>query len=91
MISRHGRKRFLPTIAGSPSKMAGKRVSDRDVSYRVFGQAFHRRKSPVGAGLYARVSSHDQQTLPLQRRAMPDYVGRRGWAIALDIIDPRII
>ena len=37
------------------------------------------------AGLYARVSTHDQQTLPLQMRAMSEYAVRRGWAIALQI------
>lgn len=37
------------------------------------------------AGLYARVSTHDQQTLPLQMRAMREYAVRRGWAIALQI------
>ena len=36
-------------------------------------------------GLYARVSTHDQQTLPLQMRAMRDYVAKRGWAIAVQI------
>lgn len=39
----------------------------------------------VRAGLYARVSTHDQQTLPLQNRALRDYVVRRGWAAALQI------
>ena len=37
------------------------------------------------AGLYARVSSNDQQTIPLQMRAMREYVVRRGWAIALQV------
>ena len=36
-------------------------------------------------GLYARVSTHDQQTLPLQMRAMREYAARRGWTIALQI------
>ena len=33
------------------------------------------------AGLYARVSTNDQQTLPMQSRAMREYVTRRGWTI----------
>jgi putative DNA-invertase from lambdoid prophage Rac len=37
------------------------------------------------AGLYARVSTHDQQTLPLQMRAMREYAARRGWTIAVQI------
>ena len=35
------------------------------------------------AGLYARVSTNDQQTLPVQSRAMREYAARRGWTIAV--------
>ena len=35
------------------------------------------------AGLYARVSTNDQQTLAMQSRAMREYAARRGWAVAL--------
>src|ERR1700757_3873617 len=41
----------------------------------------------VRAGLYARVSTHDQQTLPMQLSAMRDYVAKRGWKIALEVQD----
>jgi putative DNA-invertase from lambdoid prophage Rac len=64
--------------------MAAKRTSVKAKSTRVFGQ----RQEPAKmfrAGLYARVSTHDQQTLPLQMRAMREYAVRRGWAIALQI------
>jgi len=37
------------------------------------------------AGLYARVSTNDQQTLPMQSRAMRDYAARRGWTMALHV------
>jgi len=37
------------------------------------------------AGLYARVSTNDQQTLPMQLRALRDYAARRGWAITKQI------
>jgi putative DNA-invertase from lambdoid prophage Rac len=37
------------------------------------------------AGLYARVSTNDQQTLPLQNRAMREYAARRGWIIAMQV------
>jgi putative DNA-invertase from lambdoid prophage Rac len=37
------------------------------------------------AGLYARVSTNNQQTLPMQLRAMREYAVRRGWAIAMQI------
>jgi DNA invertase Pin-like site-specific DNA recombinase len=37
------------------------------------------------AGLYARVSTNDQQTLVMQNRAMREYAARRGWMIALQV------
>jgi len=37
------------------------------------------------AGLYARVSTNDQQTLAMQSRAMREYAVRRGWTIALQV------
>ena len=48
----------------------------------VFGQGV-----PIRVGLYARVSTHDQQTLPLQLAAMREYVTRRGWSITLQVED----
>jgi DNA invertase Pin-like site-specific DNA recombinase len=36
------------------------------------------------AGLYARVSTNDQQTA-MQNRAMREYAERRGWTIALQV------
>ena len=38
-------------------------------------------------GLYARVSTIDQQTLAMQNRAMREYAARRGWTIALQVRD----
>src|SRR5580700_11770439 len=37
------------------------------------------------AGLYARVSTNDQQTLPMQSRALGEYAARRDWTIALQV------
>jgi len=37
------------------------------------------------AGLYARVSTNDQQTLAMQSRAMREYAERRGWRITLQV------
>jgi DNA invertase Pin-like site-specific DNA recombinase len=48
----------------------------------VFGQAVSDR---LRVGLYARVSTHDQQTLPLQISAMREYAERRGWTVAMQI------
>ena len=36
-------------------------------------------------GLYARVSTNDQQTLPMQLRALREYVDRRGWTVAIQV------
>jgi len=37
------------------------------------------------AALYARVSTNDQQTLPMQSRAMREYAARRGWSVVLQV------
>jgi DNA invertase Pin-like site-specific DNA recombinase len=37
------------------------------------------------AGIYARVSTNDQQTLAMQSRAMREHAARRGWTIALQV------
>jgi DNA invertase Pin-like site-specific DNA recombinase len=64
--------------------MAVKRASEKTKSGKVFG---HRRKKPemFRVGLYARVSTQDQQTIPLQMRAMRDYAATRGWTIAMQV------
>src|SRR6202521_6000237 len=66
------------------SKMAGKRTSDRAKSERVFGHG-QKRPKMFRAGLYARVSTNDQQTVPLQIRALREYAARRGWTIAMQV------
>ena len=65
-------------------QMAGKRASENVKSQRVFGQARKPAKM-FRAGLYARVSTGDQQTIPLQVRALREYAARRRWAIALQV------
>jgi putative DNA-invertase from lambdoid prophage Rac len=65
-------------------KMARKRPSRKAKSGNVFGQA-RRPAKMFRAGLYARVSTNDQQTLPMQSRAMREYAARRGWTIALQV------
>src|SRR5579864_2612237 len=64
--------------------MAAKRAQPKAKSDNVFGQA---RKSAkmFRAGLYARVSTNDQQTLAMQNRAMREYAARRGWTIAVQV------
>jgi len=61
----------MPVKQGSGIKKSG----------RVFGQGQKAAKM-TRAGLYARVSTQDQQTLPMQNRAMREYAARRGWTMA---------
>jgi len=65
--------------------MPVKRASAKTKSQRVFGHPGKRSKTALRAGLYARVSTNDQQTLPMQLRALREYAGRRGWAITKQI------
>jgi putative DNA-invertase from lambdoid prophage Rac len=58
--------------------MPTKRKFSQSASRKVFGH-------PLRVGLYARVSTHDQQTLPLQIRAMREYVAKRCWTIVAQI------
>ena len=44
-------------------------------------------KQPLRAGLYARISTADQQTLPMQVAAMKEYAERRGWQIVASVKD----
>jgi DNA invertase Pin-like site-specific DNA recombinase len=65
-------------------QVAAKRASEKAKSPRVFGHARKTAKM-LRAGLYARVSTNDQQTIPLQIRALREYAVRRGWTIALQV------
>jgi DNA invertase Pin-like site-specific DNA recombinase len=64
--------------------MAAKQLPKKAKARRVFGQ---RRKHPkmFRVGLYARVSTLDQHTIPLQIRALREYADRRGWNIVMQV------
>ena len=64
--------------------MAARRASENAKAHRVFGQA-RRPAKMFRAGLYARVSTNDQQTIPLQIRSLREYAARRGWTIAIQV------
>src|SRR5512147_1165906 len=66
------------------SEMSAKQAFPKAKSDHVFGQARKPAKM-FRAGLYARVSTHDQQTLPMQSRAMREYAARRGWQVVLQM------
>jgi putative DNA-invertase from lambdoid prophage Rac len=63
-----------------PAKPAFSKAKSGDV----FGQT-RKQVKMFRAGLYARVSTNDQQTLPMQSRALREYASRRGWTIALQV------
>jgi DNA invertase Pin-like site-specific DNA recombinase len=58
--------------------MPTNRKVPQSTSRKVFGH-------PLRVGLYARVSTQDQQTLPLQIRAMREYAAKRGWTIITQV------
>jgi len=73
-------------MVGWHAEMPRKRAPQKGKSEDVFGQA-RRPAKMLQAGLYARVSTNDQQTLALQNRAMREYAARRGWRIAVQVRD----
>ena len=65
-----------------PKPQKNPRVSTPDRK-GVFGQG----AKALRVGLYARVSTHDQQTLPMQMSAMLDYAKKRRWAVVIEVKD----
>jgi DNA invertase Pin-like site-specific DNA recombinase len=65
--------------------MGEKRAFRKLNSPKVFGHPSRHATTKPRAGLYARVSTQDQQTIPMQTRALREYAARRGWTIALQI------
>ena len=53
-------------------------------SKKVFGHP-RKPKRMFRVGLYARVSTLDQQTLPMQIRALREYAAKRGWTVAAQV------
>jgi DNA invertase Pin-like site-specific DNA recombinase len=65
--------------------MREKRAFHQADSHPVFGQGADQKKAAFRAGLYARVSTHDQQTLPMQNRALREYAPRPGWIVVMQV------
>ena len=66
--------------------MPVKRGSAKTKSEHLFGQP-RRPAKMFRAGLYARVSTNEQQTLAMQNRAMREYAARRGWTIVMQVCE----
>jgi len=80
-----GRRLYSAAIGRERCEVPVKRASGRRESRRVFGHPGKPSKTVLRAGLYARVSTYDQQTLPMQLRALRDYAARRGWTITMQV------
>ena len=65
--------------------MGEKRAFRKPKSPRVYGHPSKQSPTDLRVGLYARVSTEDQQTIPLQTRAMREYAARRGWTITVQV------
>jgi DNA invertase Pin-like site-specific DNA recombinase len=72
-------------MAEQDSKMVEKRAFRKTKSRRVFGHPSKQAPTKLRVGLYARVSTQDQQTIPMQTRTLREYAARRGWGIALQV------
>jgi putative DNA-invertase from lambdoid prophage Rac len=88
MMIQCDRKGFSSASKDYNAGMPVKRPSGKAKSGKVFGQS---RKQPkmFRVGLYARVSTLDQQTLPMQKRALRQYAAQRGWTIAMEVLEVR--
>jgi DNA invertase Pin-like site-specific DNA recombinase len=64
--------------------MPVKRGSAKAKSEHLFGHA-RRPARMFRVGLYARVSTEDQNTLAMQNRAMGEYAARRGWTVVMQV------
>jgi DNA invertase Pin-like site-specific DNA recombinase len=84
MMNLHGRKGSSAARQIGPAEMPIKRVSQKPNPHNVFGQARKQLKM-FRVGLYARVSTNDQQTLPMQNRALREHAARRGWTITVQV------
>jgi predicted site-specific integrase-resolvase len=78
-------KDSLRPEAGSIVIMPVKRASGKPKSRRVFGHPGKRPKTALRAGVYARVSTTDQQALPMQLHALREYAARRGWSVTSQV------
>src|ERR1035441_1785765 len=71
-------------MRGELSEMPVKQGSGIRKCGKVFGQGQKAAKT-IRAGLYARVSTLDQQPLPMQSSAMREYAARRSWTVAMQV------
>lgn len=85
IMKRICRKGYSAATAREHRDMPVKRASGRRKSRRVFGHPDKAVKNTLRAGLYARVSTNDQQTLPMQNRALREYPARRGWTTTMQV------
>jgi Resolvase, N terminal domain len=71
-------------LSDSPFQASKKPPNPLFLSF-IFQRVFGHPIMPMKAVLYTRVSTHDQQTLPLQQKTRREYAKKRGWIITLQI------
>jgi DNA invertase Pin-like site-specific DNA recombinase len=64
--------------------MPPKRTSGKAKTKDVFGH-LHKAPKMLRAALYARVSTLDQQTIPMQMSALRECAANRGWTVAMQV------
>src|SRR5215510_1054890 len=82
-------RQLSPLQAVSPTRGVSPQICDTltpDNSMVVFHHWQGDFVSPMRAALYARVSTHDQQTLAMQRDALHEFATRRGWTV-IDMVE----
>lgn len=65
--------------------MGEKRAFRKPKLPKVFGHPSKQAPTKLRVGLYARVSTQDQQTIPMQTRTLREYAACRGWTITLQV------
>ena len=64
--------------------MPVKRTSGKAKTKQMFGH-LHQTSNNVAGGTLRACSAHDQQTHPMQMRAMREYAANRGWTVAMHV------
>ncbi|TBR17813.1 MAG: recombinase family protein [Chitinophagaceae bacterium] len=71
------------TLVESQAQAAHKRTRKSTRCRAAFAEVCGQGATTMKIGCYARVSTQDQQTLPLQRDAIAAYAQQRGWSIVV--------
>jgi hypothetical protein len=85
LLGRPGHNLWVPACKERLSESRANPALQNSLPSRFFGPGGKRGSNQPRVAHYARVSSHDQQTLPLLIKTMREYAVRRGWQITTEI------